>query len=42
MIFEDQEMYLSKLKNNRKIDFFSGGCSIGPHRSDILGFSLDK
>ena len=39
-IFEDQDMYLSIIKSNRKIDFFSGGCSIGPHRSDLSGFSL--
>ena len=39
-IFEDQDLYLSKIKNSRKQDSFSGGCTIGPHRSDLSGFSL--
>ena len=33
-------MYLVTLKNNRKLDFFSGGCTIGPHRSDFTGFDM--
>ena len=27
------------MNHNRKKDFFYGGCSIGPHRSDILGIN---
>jgi len=38
----DKEIFVSHLKNNRKIDFLSGGCSIGPHRSDFLGFNLEN
>jgi len=41
-IFIDQDMYLFELKNSRKIDFLSGGCNIGPHRSDLSGFSLNN
>ena len=38
-IFEDEQKYYKIIKNNRKIDLMSGGCSIGPHKSDILGFN---
>ena len=38
-IFEDREKYLLELRNRRKEDFFSGGCSIGPHRSNIIGYN---
>ena len=38
-IFNDKNIYLTKLKENRKVDLFSGGCTIGPHRSDIVGFN---
>ena len=38
-ILNDKNIYLTKLKENRKTDFFSGGCTIGPHRSDIVGFN---
>ena len=41
-VFEKNEIYLSLLKDNRKMDFFSGGCTIGPHRSDLLGFKLNN
>ena len=41
-IFEDQNMYLEKIKSSRKIDYFSGGCTIGPHRSDLSGYSLEN
>ena len=34
----NNEVYESKLKNNRKIDALVGGCSIGPHRSDYVFF----
>ena len=39
-IYKDRDKYLNIIKNNRKIDLLSGGCSIGPHRSDISGFNL--
>ena len=39
-IINDKELYLVTLKNNRKLDFFSGGCTIGPHRSDFTGFDM--
>jgi len=39
-IINDGELYLATLKNNRKLDFFSGGCTIGPHRSDFTGFDI--
>ena len=35
-----KELYLAELKNNRKIDFISGRCSIGPHLSDFEGFDI--
>ena len=38
-IYENIDIYVSQLKLNRKKDFFQGGCSIGPHRSDILGLN---
>ena len=42
-IYKNEDEYLSELKKNRKIDLYSGGCSVGPHRSDIIGFSkLDE
>ena len=36
-IYKIKELYLQQLKNNRKLDLYSGGCKIGPHRSDIIG-----
>ena len=27
---------------NRKLDLFSGKCNVGPHKSDIVGYSIDK
>ena len=30
-----------ELKNKRRIDTYAGGCSIGPHRSNIVGFNRD-
>ena len=38
-IYENKDIYASQLHFNRKKDLFQGGCSIGPHRSDILGFN---
>ena len=29
-----------ELKENRKNDFLSGGCTIGPHRSDFGGMNI--
>ena len=37
-LYLDTALYLSRLKENRKLDFYSGGCNLGPHRSDLLGF----
>ena len=41
-IYENKEAYLSELKINRKKDLFHGGCSIGPHHSDIIGFNEEN
>ena len=38
-IYDNKDIYASQLHFNRKKDLFQGGCSIGPHRSDILGFN---
>jgi DNA replication and repair protein RecF len=37
--YENPELYSSIIKNNRKIDFISRGCTIGPHLSDLSGYS---
>jgi DNA replication and repair protein RecF len=37
----DREFFNSELRQNRKIDSFTGGCSIGPHRSDIIGYKIN-
>ena len=42
LILENKQKYLLEIKNKRKIDVFSGGCSIGPHRSDIIGVNLEN
>jgi len=39
-IFENPELYSSIIKNNRNIDFISRGCTIGPHLSDLYGYSI--
>lgn len=39
-ILMDKELYLLALKNNRKLDFFLGSCSFGPHRSDFEGLDI--
>ena len=36
----DGEIFYEQLKENRKIDLIAGGCSIGPHRSDIVGYKV--
>ena len=36
------EKYFLTLKLNRKLDLLSGKCNIGPHKSDIVGYSLDN
>ena len=41
-IQNNNHLYITLLKQSRKKDLFTGGCSIGPHRSDLLGFSLDN
>ena len=38
--FGDDNVYLNALSSNRKIDFYSGRCSIGPQLSDIEGFNF--
>lgn len=40
-IIEFNKQYLLELKNRRQNDFFSGRCSIGPHRSDIYGINSE-
>ena len=37
----DDDQYMSKLKESRRNDFFTGGCSFGPHRSDFFGFRIE-
>lgn len=37
----DREFFNSELRQNRKIDSLTGGCSIGPHRSDIIGYKIN-
>ena len=34
------ELYLKGLKKNRKFDAILGGCRIGPHKSDIVGYNI--
>ncbi len=36
------ENFLLKLKNSRTQDSITGGCRIGPHKSDIQGYHLTK
>ena len=36
----DGKIFCEYLKKNRKIDLITGGCSIGPHRSDIVGYKI--
>ena len=37
-----EKEYSEKLKLNRKIDLLSGGCRMGPHRSDIVGYKIEN
>ncbi|MDC0057242.1 DNA replication and repair protein RecF [Alphaproteobacteria bacterium] len=37
----DKKFFSIALKKNRKIDTLTGGCAIGPHRSDIIGYKLN-
>ena len=37
----DREFFNSELRQNRKIDSLTGGCSIGPHRSDNIGYKIN-
>ena len=39
-VFDSPELYSSILKNNRKLDYISRGCTVGPHLSDLSGYSL--
>ena len=34
------ENYLEDLKKNREFDAVFGGCKIGPHKSDIVGYNI--
>ena len=34
----NKDDYKNKLKSNRESDYFSGGCAIGPHRSNLAGY----
>ena len=36
----DNAFFSENLKKNRQFDLLSGGCSIGPHRSDIEGYKV--
>lgn len=38
----DNFNYISELSKSRKDDLFSGGCTIGPHRSDIVGHRIEN
>jgi len=37
----DREFFYTELKKNRKNDSLIGRCSIGPHRSDIVGYKIN-
>ena len=37
----DRNFFNTELKQNRKIDSLTGGCAIGPHRSDIIGYKIN-
>ena len=39
-VYEKPDLYSLTIKNNRKIDFISKGCTVGPHLSDLSGYSL--
>ena len=41
-IIINNDQYLYKLNENRKLDCVLGGCSIGPHRSDFSGYKNDN
>ena len=41
-IYENPELYSTIIKDNRKIDFISRGCTNGPHLSDLSGYRLDS
>jgi DNA replication and repair protein RecF len=39
-VYENPELYSLIIRNNRKIDYIYRGCTIGPHLSDLSGYSL--
>ena len=39
---EDKNKYLLRLQQIRKNDTYVGGCSIGPHRSDLLSININN
>ena len=41
-ILDIKSKYILELKKLREYDSIVGGCKIGPHKSDIQGFSLSK
>ena len=36
------ELYLRKLEDSRELDGIVGGCKIGPHKSDIVGYNIEN
>ena len=36
------DTYLAKLQSIRDFDSFSGGCKIGPHKSDVIGYNIEN
>ena len=39
-VYENPNLYSSIIKDNRKFDFISKGCTVGPHLSDLSGYRL--
>jgi len=36
------DTYLAKLQSIRDFDSFTGGCKIGPHKSDVIGYNIEN
>ena len=36
------ELYLRNLEDSRELDGIVGGCKIGPHKSDIVGYNIEN
>ena len=41
-LIDNTDLYFNKIKNNRKLDSYSGRCLLGPHRSDIVGLNTEN